>query len=208
MTNAELQVPLEQIKAGVANCKPTQEATNATKVAAKDVTNAPKVAARDNTNAPKIAAKPPLEPELQSTKSNATTRRRSVPAVPTRRLSAVGVARKPVMTRKSLAPFSNDATKPVLARKSVANETDIQKLRKSMGIESKKPVTARKSAVSIDNTKTADNLKENNQPLDVIDEVVQINDEENKGELFCSCVVQGGEGRDIGLFISLVPEVL
>ena len=197
MTNAELQVPLEQIKAGVANCKPTQEATNATKVAAKDVTNAPKVAAKDDANAPKIAAKPPLEPELQSTKSNATTRRRSVPAVPTRRLSAVGVARKPVMTRKSLAPFSNDATKPVLARKSVANETDIQKLRKSMGIESSKPVIARKSAVSIENTKskTVDNVKENNQPLDVIDEVVQINDEENKGEIFGSSFVQGGEGR-------------
>ena len=194
MTNAEIQVPLEQIKAGVANCKPTQEATNATKVAAKDVTNAPKVAARDNTNAPKIAAKPPLEPELQSTKSNATTRRRSVPAVPTRRLSAVGVARKPVMTRKSLAPFSNDATKPVLARKSVTNETEIQKLR--IGIASSKPVIARKSAVSIDNTKTTDNVKENNQPLDVIDEVVQINDEENKGEIFCSCVVQGGEERE------------
>ena len=123
-------------------------------------------AAKNMKSIPKVEAKPPLEP-LLSTKSNETKRRRSVPAV------QIG-KRKPVMTRKSAANF-NDVPKQVLARKSMANETQID--------GSKPVIITRKTAVSADNIKTTDNLKENHLPLTIIDEVVQINDNNFKGKL-------------------------
>ena len=61
----------------------------------------------------------------------------------------------------------------------MANETQID--------GSTPVIITRKSAVSADNIKTTtDNLKENHQPLSVIDEVVQIDDDNFKGKLLAS----------------------